>query len=270
MLALEHYWVSGGGRPALLVHATGFCKEVWRPVVAELDALGVGAALTSVDQRGHGGSTAAGRGIDWVDLGHDVVRVAAGRTGLIGVGHSSGGAALVLAELAAPGTFDRLVLIEPVIPPPPFRREERHPLSIAAAKRTRHFADREAAATNYRGRGPFTGWDERALWAYVAGGFVAVEGGGVQLACDPDLEAEFYRGAGAHGAFARLGELRLPVTVVAGAGTDFPPGFFAQIADQIPAAELDWVADAGHFVPMERPGRTAAIIASALGAGPPN
>ena len=159
----------------LLVHATGFCKELWRPVVTELRSLGVANRVVAVDQRGHGDSPPPPRPVDWWDLGRDALAVMAGDGGAfgLGVGHSSGGAALAMAEVLAPGTFAALVLIEPVIFPPPFRRDPGSEMAEAARRRKRGFASPAEARANYLGRGPFARWTETAVDLYVAHGMRA-------------------------------------------------------------------------------------------------
>ncbi len=259
--------VNGGGPAVLFVHATGFCKEVWRPVLDEIGASGIGIDATLLDQRGHGGSSSIIPPLDWWQLGRDVLGVLDGRRDVIGVGHSAGGAVLALAEILAPGTFRSLVLVEPTIPAPPFKRVEDHPLATSALKRTRQLPSRQAVIEKYRGRGPFVGWDERAFQGYVEGGWQPDPTGGdgaVQLACRPQDEAEFYRSAYVHRGFSRLGEIVAPVEIIAGEESDtFPPRFLSLMAGRMRLATVTWVPGANHFVPMQQPEVVAAAAAGA-------
>src|SRR3989304_1216364 len=66
------------------------------------------------------------------------------------------GAALVMAELLAPGTWSHLVLVEPIIFPGPYERAESHPLVIGAVRRRASFASPDDTRTAYAGRGPFS------------------------------------------------------------------------------------------------------------------
>lgn len=242
----------GSGRGALFAHANGFCKEVWRPVI---DALPPGWAVTTVDTRGHGASQSGEPPFDWWDLGRDILAWADDDPGLrIGLGHSAGGAALAMAEILRPGTFGRLVLVEPIVFPPPFERADDHPLVRGALRRRASFATRAEARAAYFGRGPFAGWVDEALDAYVDHGFVDGADGRRHLRCAPATEAEYYRMASAHGAWDRLGEVRIPVMVVSGEHSDsHPPEFADRLASRFGDARLVVVPGASHFVPMEQP-----------------
>lgn len=263
-LAVDQHTINGGGPLVLFVHATGFCKETWDPVLAELAALGADLDATVVDQRAHGASGGDGTFV-WSELGRDLLAALGGRESRLGVGHSSGGATLVFTELAAPATFESLLLIEPILPPPPFIRQPEHPLVAGAARRTLSFLSRRQAASHYRERGPFKGWDERAFLGYLAGGLVDDPDGGVRLACAPRDEAEFFASAFAHGGYGRLGELTVPVEVMVGEETDaFGVDFFTDIADRIPHSTLTIVPEGNHFIPMQQPATVAAAIAGIL------
>ena len=88
----------------LFAHATGFCKEVWLPIVDDVaDACQIDAVL--FDTRAHGSSGRSDPPLDWWDLGRDVLALTDPQGAVVGVGHSAGAASLVLAELMAPGTF---------------------------------------------------------------------------------------------------------------------------------------------------------------------
>ncbi len=211
-------WRHGSGGPQIIAaHATGFCKEVWGPVFVELGALLPGFEATAFDQRSHGDSDAVVPPYDWWDLGHDVLAVADGAIGITGVGHSGGAAALVLAELTAPGTFASLVLVEPIVFPGPRRRRPEVAVAVAARRRRRRFSSRQEAEESWRAKPAFSGWDERVLAAYVTHGLGEADGG-VELKCAPEHEAEFFAAGLDHGAYDRLGELAVPVLLVAGEG----------------------------------------------------
>ena len=111
----------------LFCHAAGFCAEVWRPVLDELSALarqprGAAELVTSaINLPGHGeaASEAPPLPLTPEPFCEAVLRAACGASGasnalgagggsgasLVGMGHSIGGTALVLAELARPGTL---------------------------------------------------------------------------------------------------------------------------------------------------------------------
>lgn len=251
-------------RPLVVAsHATGFCKEVFHPVIEELAGLLPAAEVLAFDHRAHGDSDAPAPPYDWWDLGRDALAVAAGRPVDVGVGHSAGAAALVMAELLSPGTFSTLVLVEPIVFPGPYAHSD-HPLVDAALKRRRTFEGPGAAFANFVDKPPFDRWDRRALDAYVGNGLVP-DGGAWRLKCEPSLEAEFYRAATAHGAWERLAEIGAAVSLVAGELSDSHPGpFLAATAERLGADHVDIVEDATHFVPMEDPARIARHVAAAL------
>jgi pimeloyl-ACP methyl ester carboxylesterase len=255
----------GSGPPVLAVHATGFCKELWGPVAALLAP----NPVVAPDQRGHGDSSTPPPPYDWWDLGRDLLEVVAagGTSRPLGLGHSSGAAALVMAELLRPGTFASLVLVEPIIFAVPAARMEDNPMTAAALRRKRAFASAGAVVESLRSRGAFAGWTEEALGLYADHGFCPGPDGWV-LKCRPETEAEFYRGATAHGAWARLHEVACPVMLAAGErSASHPWEFLEAMRDRFRDARLEVVPGAGHFLPMERPEAVAALVATQLGRG---
>lgn len=260
-VAMERRPATGPGPHILLAHATGFCKEVWLPVVAELDELGSVGSITTFDQRAHGASDAPDHPFEWEDLGRDALAVVSDLEGpLVGVGHSSGGALLVLAEMAQPGRFAALVLIEPIIFPPPHRRDDDSPLALATSRRRSRFRSIEEARANYVGKGAFARWRRDALDAYLSGG-LRREGEEYILACDPRDEAEFYRSGSTHRAWNYLPELPAETVLMAGADSTTHPGPVLQaLADRMIDPVVEVVPDATHFLPMELPDVVAATV----------
>jgi pimeloyl-ACP methyl ester carboxylesterase len=263
MLAYER--CPGPSPGVLFVHATGFCKEVWRPVASEMES---DTSWVAIDQPGHGDSTRPPLPIHWSTIGEAVLDVLdALGPHRVGVGHSAGGAALAMAELARPGSFDHLVLIEPIIFPPPHERHEQSPLSRLATKRRSTFPTREAAIENFTGKGPFARWDRRVLDAYVDGALRAAASRLV-LKCEPGIEAEFYRGGADHDTWDRLPSLDVPVSLLIGADSTTHHGRFVEdLAGRFRSADLVVVEDATHFVPMERPDLIATLVDDVIGTG---
>ena len=260
------YDLGGDGPPLLFAHATGFHGHVWTPLFASLADAFHGYTF---DERGHGDSTApAGRDFDWHGFADDVLAVidGFGVSRPFAVGHSAGGAALLLAEIARPGTFRALYCFEPIVFPfPPFPNGE-NPLSAGALRRREVFASKEEAYENFSSKPPFSVLHRDALRAYVDWGFDELpDGGGVRLKCHREDEAEVYRMGSAHGGFARLGEVRCPVTLACGAATDaVTPELLALQAAELPSARTEVMDGVGHFGPLEDPTRVADSIRRAF------
>ena len=132
-----------------------------------------------------------------------------------------GGAALVAAELARPGTFAKLVLFEPIIFPPAAAGAGEM-LASMAERRRNEWPSAADARKHLEGRGAFKAWERRSLDAYLAGGLVASPSA-VTLACVPKFEGSIYRSR-ARGLWERLGELGCEVVIASGASSRHADG----------------------------------------------
>lgn len=204
--------------------------------------------------------------------------LAAVRPGLpvIGVGHSIGGAAMVKAELARPGSFARLVLCEPVL----FERDVAFDAPSALAERTSRRRNRWQSLAEARAflasRPMYQHLHREAFDAYLEAGLVAPDPGTPQgewcLACRPDVEAAMYRSVG-RSVYAELAQLACPVTIVVGERSDFMsagPGhpttdaFFRALAKRFPESTVQVMAGVGHMAPLEDPAAFAEIVSAAI------
>ncbi len=271
-LTLGVHDLGGLGQPVLAAHATGFNGMVWGPIAERLEHFHVVAP----DFRGHGASTVPpNRAFAWERYADDVLATlshlgwradsdATIAPRPIGIGHSMGGAALLLAELRAPGTFAGLWLYEPITFPPELRGpmgEVDNPLSTGARRRRPGFSSRAEAVATYGSKPPMDAFDPAALEAYVEGGFADAPDGTVALSCRPEDEAAVYEQAVSCDAFERAAAVTCPVAVVRGklAGPG-PAAIAPMLAEQLPDARLIEHDELGHFGPMERPGLLAAEI----------
>ncbi len=235
--------------PVYLSHATGFCGGVWSPIRDRLES----QETEAWDFPGHGSGPKLEPPFTWQTFGEFVLDVT--ESGGIGVGHSMGAAALVMAQIADPKRFRALVLVEPIVFPPPHQRVD-HPLAAVARKRKTVFETREAAYENFVNRPAFAGWDPQALNGYVNCGFAGP--GPVLIACDPEVEAEVYNMSAEHDTWELLSQVEVPVLVLSGAETDtIKPDLARAQAAQFVRGGFEVVPDAGHFLPMENPALVA-------------
>jgi pimeloyl-ACP methyl ester carboxylesterase len=272
---LAVYELGGAGPDGLLVHATGFCAGVWGPMAEHLTGIRLGA----LDVRGHGRSAAddgwfARVGMDWHGTAQDVL-LAVDALGLdrpVGIGHSMGGASLLLAEQSRPGTFAGLWLFEPIVfPPEPATTAPPaggNPLAEGARRRRDRFPSAEDALVNYANKPPLDAFAPEALEAYVRHGFAAQSDGSVVLRCRPEVEAATFEMGHRHDAWDRLPEVTCPVVVVRGRSDAPGPARLAPaIAERLPHGRLEEHPEVGHFGPMEQPAVMAASVRAAVRAG---
>jgi pimeloyl-ACP methyl ester carboxylesterase len=140
-------------------------------------------------------------------------------------------------------------------------------MSAAARRRRPVFDSRDAAYDNYAAKPPLRVLTPEALRLYVDEGFRDVEGG-VTLKCAPDDEADVFAFGAVNGAFERLGELTLPVTIAQGGVVDPGPGALAPTqAAAIPRGRLVVAEGMGHFGPVQDPDLVAGQVLAALVGG---
>jgi pimeloyl-ACP methyl ester carboxylesterase len=249
----------------LFLHANGFNASTYRSIIAPLAHR---FRILALDQRGHGSTTldaSSEAPRRWPDRRDDVLAFMAvlGLQRVVIGGHSLGGAVSVMAAAAAPDRCRHVCLFDPVILPPGRPHgDNTSPLAQGARRRRDLFPSREAVLNSYRGRGAFVTWPESILRDYVDGGFHALPGGEVRLACAPQWEAWGFAIQG-HDPWDALKLCPQRVDLLrAEIGStchlDDPPSLdTSRIA-------ISTIEGASHFLPMERPELVADTLAKAI------
>jgi pimeloyl-ACP methyl ester carboxylesterase len=259
--------------PVLFAHATMFTAAVWRPVVTRLR----GVRAWAPDLRAHGDSAVApDADVSWGRIGADLLEVVdrlelrAARA----VGHSMGACALLLAELARPGTFAGLWLYDPVVRPAAAALVGDDELAAGARRRRETFPSHAAAVAHFGSKPPLDVLEPAALEAYVSTGFAPVAanpGGGdhpVQLRLSGEQEARVYEGGRHNGVFERLGEIGCPVIVAHGGQTVGGTLFPAEVVAGLPLGQARTYPHLGHFGPLQDPAALAADLQAWLARRP--
>jgi pimeloyl-ACP methyl ester carboxylesterase len=248
--------------------------------------------------RGHGASSRSPDGdYSWALFALDVLETlaqlaltdgtgadGAAVPGVVAVGHSAGGTALLLAEASRQGTFSKIWAWEPIISIP--GRDDRARRGAELARRARQrraeFASIDEARLHFQGRHMFAEFSPESLEAFLDGGLVPNDKGGFRLACDPEDEARVYEGAAAPDAWDGLAHVHCPTRLLGGElSPAVPPEELATIAAQLPAlgpqgaprgsegarrgAEEPLavvIPKLGHFGPFQKPAEIADDIAN--------
>jgi len=266
--------LGGSGEPLLLAHATGFHAMVFAELARQLPFRSY-----ALDLRAHGCSRAAGTWEGaWAGFASDVLTVVHG-LGLrrpYGFGHSCGGAALVLAEEAEPGTFRHLYCYEPIIPPllDPMPPSYYHALAAGALKRRERFASKAEALANYSTKPQLSSLDPAVLAAYVEHGFEEGPDGTVHLRCRPADEARTFANSMSHDAFRNLPLVACPVDLACGGLTDsfgevVVQAIHARFGEHQGRSRVTVFESLDHFGPLERGDLVGSAVTEAFAAPAP-
>jgi len=277
----------------LFAHCTSMVKEAWRPLYSHLndalDARGIAAEAIGFDFSLHGSTgrrnltkdqKKAGKRLKWIefcpnDIFSVLEKVRRPKVPLVGVGHSMGGAGLTFAELERPGTFDHLILYEPILRPPGEQPSGVSPMVTGTLKRRCKWSSRDEARSYLAQRGFYKAIDSRVLDAFVAHG-INDEG---ELKCTREDEARCYSndGQSEKSVWGSLSNARSPQVDVWAGGSSvhllslstayksveefsralqaaFPPG----------AGTHRVFESRGHFAPLDDPEWFALEIAKAV------
>ncbi len=261
----------GTGSPVLLSHATGFHAHCWEPVGQSLNSL---HHVVGLDHRGYGDAeTVDPATMTWDQYGLDALAAARDlyaqhNEPIIGIGHSMGGASLLMAAHSEPHLFKALFVFEPIVFPPPgpdagVRPES--PLPAGARKRRSRFPSFEAAIENFAAKPPMAAFNSVAREAYVRHGFKTTADGDIELKCLPEHEARTYETGGISAAWDSLPSITTPVWVLSGEIAPFQPSTFAiTVAERIPGSTYVRWDEVGHFGPLEKPELIAQYVNSVV------
>lgn len=260
--------LGGTGDTLLMSHATGFHALTWTPVARHLTHR---FSCRALDYRGHGDTAApADWAVDWHGYGDDAVAVAEALReprGLLGIGHSMGGACLLMAAHRDPTLFRGLLVFEPIVFPPIDVADvsgatgSGNPLAAGARRRRASFPSFEDAVANYAAKPPLGAFTDEALRAYVEGGFALGDDGHVHLKCRPEHEAATFEMGHGHRTWDVLGEIMIPVWVVSGAPSPGQPSSLAAaIADRLGNGTYIEIGHMDHFGPMTHPAEIADLV----------
>eukprot|EP01118_Nematostelium_gracile_P018539 TRINITY_DN825_c0_g1_i1.p1 TRINITY_DN825_c0_g1~~TRINITY_DN825_c0_g1_i1.p1 ORF type:complete len:302 (+),score=73.02 TRINITY_DN825_c0_g1_i1:26-907(+) len=275
-LCYEQFDGTQSGFHLLFCHCTGFSKEMWHPLVSDLRSAGMNYPITLMDMRGHGNSILPGPPfkLDWHDFGTDVLNLAKilknDQNQLVGVGLSKGGAAITIAEIMEPNTFAGIVLMEPIIfapESPNYGKVEDTPLSQMVEKRRSNFPSMKEAIDYFEKKPMTSTWDKRFVDAYTKGILREKEDKTFELKCNPLMEAQVYRTGAAHKTWDRLGEIKIPVSLLSGEISKEFPNLSVRMTNEFKNAKMvesAVIKGAGHFIPMDKPQRTVESVLKML------
>lgn len=256
------------GPLAVLHHANGFCGATWGPIAERLRHR---FRVVAYDARGHGDSSrpSSRDAYRWRNFPEDLVALAdrltkesgGGRVSMA-IGHSFGGTSAAAAAAHRPDLFERVVLLDPVLPPPGELPSLNGTSALAQGARARRHVwpsyDEVLASWTREGH-PFSMWDRRALELYVHEGFRANADGEVELKCPGDVEATIFEMNRTMDMRGDAPHIRAPVLLVRGTRSHFPREAYRRLVESIPDARYEEV-EAGHLLVMETPDRVADSI----------
>ena len=255
-----HYLERGvvGAPTVVMFHAIGMSAQIWNAIAIGLSD---GFHVYSFDLRGHGDTKDDGNHYTFEKLGEDAAAVIKelNLEGSIGIGHSAGGMAMLIADSMNPGIVSKGVLVDTRVGESPMMlltpEEQKIRIERTLQKRT-IWESRDVMHEAYRDRRVFKPWEDRVFSDYIEGGTRLLEDGRAELKCLPTTEETFY------GSRAKLepqillkglgGEYILLVGDYDGAQT-VQDAAVQHLMRETKGFQLKELGAGSHFVPMEFP-----------------
>lgn len=207
----------------------------------------------------------------WESAADDLIRFLDEQelSNIIGIGHSFGGIATLIASIKRPDLFKQLVLIEPVVLPdwvylmtkflPRFLLERSNPVVKKTLVRTEKWNSRDQAFKQFRSKKVFSKIDDSALWDYVNAATHENPDGSVSLTFSKEWEAQIYMTFSSQ--WKNLDAVTIPYLAIRGETSDtITKKVWAKWKSRNRIGKLLEVEKTGHLVPLENPSLLAKII----------
>lgn len=253
----------GGTGPVLhLAHANGFPPGTYRKLIEVLKTryrvftLRSRCLVPGSDPRTLG---------DWKELGDELAHTlrARGLEGVVGVGHSVGGVATLLASAKAPGLFRAVVALDPVLVTGKrlwmlraaalLGMRSRIPLARGARRRREAFSSREEVAASYEKKHLFRRFDPESFQDYLTHGLVESPEGGVRLTIPAAWEARIFETIPID-VWPALRSVAVPTLVMRGGDTaTLTPAALERVRRTVPGVTTEELPGTTHLFPLEQP-----------------
>ena len=256
----HHYleWGSPDNPNVVMFHAVGMHSQIWNNAARDLAR---DYHVCSFDLRGHGDTQPPEGSYTFQQIGEDVASViqTMGLEGAIGVGHSAGGMAMLIADSLFPGIVSKGVLVDTRVGDSPMALlspdEQKLRAQRTLQKRT-VWESREVMYEAYRDRRAFKAWTDEVFADYIEGNTRLMEDGRVELKCKPVVEETFYESRAELDTSQVLhglgGEYLLLVGDYKGAQTP-QDAAVQRLTQETKGFQLKELGAGSHFVPMEHP-----------------
>jgi pimeloyl-ACP methyl ester carboxylesterase len=255
--------------PIHFSHANGFPSEVYQPL---FDAL----APHPVSYLPVSGASIPGDLPSWQPLVDELLlHLQATHTQpVVGLGHSLGAVLMLRAAQQSPGSFARIIMLDPPLFGPAKRLVIRLlrnlglayrtiPIVKGALRRRDHFASREEAYTYWQAKSLFRHFPPESLHAYVAHGLEPAAEGGFHLRIPKSREANLF--AGTPSVIGPALPKGLPSHLLyAAAGGVSHPREVRVLQRALPTTTFE-AFDGGHMFPLEQPQALAERVKALLG-----
>jgi pimeloyl-ACP methyl ester carboxylesterase len=259
----------GGDGPQLhFAHANGFPPETYRVLVGELQQT---YHVESMLARPLWSCSDPVTLNDWSELAADLSGEInrRGLRGVATVGHSLGAVCSLIAAAKDPNLFSAIVAIDPLVltgtkgrmwgVAKKLGQAGQIGLVKGALRRREIWPDRATARRAYSLKGGFRVWQDEIFDDYVSAGLVATPDGEFKLRYPRQWEARIFEIA-PHDLWSQLRRVEIPVLFIQGEQSDtFVDAARKRVVREMPNAKVAVVAEATHFVPMEKPNEVARL-----------
>lgn len=263
-----------GGYLVHFAHANGYPPEAYRALITKLNSF---SEIYAMEARPLWPGYKPEDIHTWEPFGsdlHNFLKAKRNDRKWVGVGHSIGGTATIMAAIKQPDLFQAIVVIDPPFFSPNFSRiwnliylaglaYRLHPLASGALRRKRTFPSIEDMMSNYRKKKVFRHFSDRVLSDYVNAMAISSPNGDVNLCYSPEWEARIYVTSARFDPqiWRSLSKIKIPILVIRGSeNPTFWTSTLRQFKRALPHTEFIDVSEATHLLPLEKPEITADLI----------
>jgi pimeloyl-ACP methyl ester carboxylesterase len=258
----------GSGEVIHFAHANGFPPKTYSSLAQELSS---NYRVIGMELRPLWPNSDYKTFKNWETAADDLIRYLDQQKlfGIIGMGHSFGAIATLIAANKRPDLFKKLVFIEPVVLPtwvytitwafPKYLLRHANPLVKQTLNRTNKWESREAAFQQFRSKKVFSKIAEKELWDYVNAATSVCNDGSVRLTFPREWEAQIYMTFSLPWKYFKA--LKFPYLVIRGETSDtITDSVWKKWVSSNQNGTLLEMKNLGHLLPLEAPGETSIIV----------